>query len=792
MKKILLIDRDEKTTGTLQQLLESESHKVFIAATMKETISLLNAETFDIVVLSAFTATPEFDVVKWLQNHSATTKVILITAAGAAPSPHANVIASFSLPLDCIALEKIIKTNLMENGFFGVLNDISLEDYIQLICMKNATKGIRVSQQNDKGLILIRDGQVMYAAQDNLLGTEAFFRIMSWKKGSFREVKIKLFPQPNIDKDYRSLLLEAAVYEDQARQEAPAEQPGIAEKASAGPADGNKTLATAARERLAEAPAKVTKVAAVATTGNFHPDGQPKQGKKTKKQRMFFALAAIVPVLLLTILIQSFSLTDKLPLPAFATSGPLPESSEKTGQSPAKSGAATITEKSRETASPSITIGPLHKSETTAPVPEETILRLHGSNTIGAKLAPALVSEYLTAVLGAEKVEQVPGIKENEVFLKGRVKDQLMVVEIHAHGSTTGFTDIEAGGCDVAMASRKIKDKEVASLQALGLGDMTAVTNEHVIALDGIAVIVNKSNKINALEMPKLAAIFSGQITNWAEVGGEPGAIAVYARDDNSGTYDTFKHIVLDKLALKEGSKRFESNPELSDQVSRDPLGIGFTSLPNINKAKAIAIADAGAKPIFPSFFTVATEDYPIARRLYLYTVTNPANHHVRDFIELVHSHRGQEITNEIDMVDMNIKPFYAEKVDHSQIKNLALVQDYLKVTDNAQRLSVNFRFNTGKVTLDNRSERDLGRVVDFLKDKLDRQIILAGFADNSGDYEVNQKLAKVRAETVAEQLRARGIVVNHIASGGEELPVATNLSTPGREKNRRVEVWLR
>lgn len=663
MKKILVIDRDEKTTGTLQQLLESASHKIFIAATMKETITMLNAETFDMVILSALTATPEFDVVKWLQNHSAITKVILITAAGAAPSPHSNVIASITLPLDYIALENTIKTNLMENGFFGVLNDISLEDYIQLICMKNASKGIRVSQQNDKGLILIRDGKVMYAAQDNLLGMEAFFRIMSWKKGSFREVKIKLFPPPNIDKDYRYLLLEAAAHEDHA---------------------------------------------------------------------------------------------------------------------------------SREPPSPSITIGPLQKAETTAALLEETIQRLHGSNTIGAKLAPALVAEYLTAVLGADKVEQVAGRKENEVLVKARVKDRLIAVEIHAHGSTTGFTDIEAGGCDIAMASRRRKDKEVASLQVLGLGDMTSVTNEHVIALDGIAVIVNRSNAVQALEMSQLAAVFSGRINDWAEVGGEPGPIGVYARDDNSGTYDTFKHIVLDKLKLKEGSKRFESNPELSEQVAKDPLGIGFTSLPNINKAKAIAIADSGAKPIFPSFFTVATEDYPIARRLFLYTATNPTNHHVRDFIELAHSRRGQEIVNKIDMVDMNIKPFYAEKTDNSQIKNLALVQDYLKATDNAQRLSLNFRFNTGQVTLDNRGERDLGRVVDFLRDKLDRQIILAGFADNSGDYEVNQRIAKVRAETVADQLRARGIVVNHIASGGEELPVATNLSLTGREKNRRVEVWLR
>lgn len=69
---------------------------------MKETITLLNAETFDIVILISLAATPEFDVVKWLQHNSTTVKVILITAAGAAPSPHANVIASFTLPLDCI------------------------------------------------------------------------------------------------------------------------------------------------------------------------------------------------------------------------------------------------------------------------------------------------------------------------------------------------------------------------------------------------------------------------------------------------------------------------------------------------------------------------------------------------------------------------------------------------------------------------------------------------------------------------------------------------------------------
>ena len=82
--------------------------------------------------------------------------------------------------------------------------------------------------------------------------------------------------------------------------------------------------------------------------------------------------------------------------------------------------------------------------------------------------------------------------------------------------------------------------------------------------------------------------------------------------------------------------------------------------------------------------------------------------------------------------------------------------------------------------------------MVDFLKDKLDRQIILAGFADNSGDYDLNRQLAKMRAETVAREMQTRGIAVQGVYSGGQELPVASNLSAAGQNKNRRVEVWLR
>ncbi|MFH0780514.1 MAG: substrate-binding domain-containing protein [Pseudomonadota bacterium] len=675
------------------------------------------------------------------------------------------------------------KTDSDDAGFFGVLSDISLEDYIQLICMNNTTKAIRVTQQDEKGLIFIDQGKIIYSSQDKLLGIDAFRRILSWKKGSFREVKIKKLPQPNINKDYRTLLLETV----DPTAGAPAKATTSVKKVDLQAADTlskqGKTRSPVHKDMSETKPLQLV-----------NPDRTSPAGMPLKRKRAIFVISAILPICLITLFLQVFNFSSKSTAPAFAvTPSKTLQASSVAEQNPANPKAiasAQVGSKPPDVTNQSISISPLVKAVGKSDLPKENILRLHGSNTIGARLAPALVSGYLITILGAEKVEQLPGKRDNEVILKAQFKDTIKTVEIHAHGSTTGFKDLMAEQCDIGMASRKIKDKEVVELSRFGV--MTAPTNEHVIALDGIAVIVNKSNKINTLNMQELADIFSGKTANWSQLGGESGEIKVYARDENSGTFDTFKTLVLDKLELKQGIKRFESNLELSDQVSDDPFAIGFTSLPNIRKAKAIAIADTGAKPIFPSFFTVATEDYPIARRLYLYTATNPTNNHVRDFIEFVQSKQGQEITGKSDLVDMNIKTFYSEKIDQSQIKNIGMVQDYLKATDNAQRLSLNFRFNSGKVALDNRGERDLNRVIDFLKERFDRKIVLAGFTDNAGDYDANLKLAKFRAEAVAEQLRARGVAVNHVASGGEELPVATNLSAAGKDKNRRVEVWLK
>ena len=123
------------------------------------------------------------------------------------------------------------------------------------------------------------------------------------------------------------------------------------------------------------------------------------------------------------------------------------------------------------------------------------------------------------------------------------VHGQPLRIDIAAHGSSTGFVALGRGEADLAAASRPINDSEVRQLQALG--DLRAAGAEQVIGLDGVAIIVHPDNPIPQLDTRQLAQIFSGQIQRWEQLGIPGGAIHLYARDDRSGTFETFKALVL-------------------------------------------------------------------------------------------------------------------------------------------------------------------------------------------------------------------------------------------------------
>jgi phosphate transport system substrate-binding protein len=315
---------------------------------------------------------------------------------------------------------------------------------------------------------------------------------------------------------------------------------------------------------------------------------------------------------------------------------------------------------------------------------------------------------------------------------------------------------------------------------------MTSAGNEHILGLDGIAVIVNASNRISELRKDEIRRIFTGDITDWSQVGSSHGAIKIYARDDQSGAFDAFKGLVLAGKPLTPSARRFEDSNALSGAVSGDPNGIGFVSMPYIHNAKSIAVSEKGTIALKPTLLTVATEDYPLSRRLYLYTPATARNKFMQMFVEFALSKQGQEVIAANGYVSQNILPA-------AQTVSNAAPEDYHLLTLNAERLPMDFRFQAGVSEQDNKAQIDLDRIAGLIADQggARARILLFGFADNTGTPEESQILSLSRAKIVESQLIQRGIKPAAVRGFGSELPVASNDTNEGREMNRRVEIWI-
>ena len=117
-----------------------------------------------------------------------------------------------------------------------------------------------------------------------------------------------------------------------------------------------------------------------------------------------------------------------------------------------------------------------------------------------------------------------------------------------------------------------------------------------------------------------------------------------------------------------------------------------------------------------------------------------------------------------------------------------------MKEVSGAGRLNLNLRFRAGTSQLDNNTFGDLDRLVELLANPIyqKRDLLLFGFSDSSGAPRQNLTLSKDRAKAVAEQLQIRGIKPSFVDGFGKDMPIASNNTQEGREKNRRVEIWLR
>jgi phosphate transport system substrate-binding protein len=430
---------------------------------------------------------------------------------------------------------------------------------------------------------------------------------------------------------------------------------------------------------------------------------------------------------------------------------------------------------------------------------------IHGSNTIGEALTPALIQAYATQK--QLRIEKRVGGSAEEVGFDFVEADgrKTAAIDLRSHGSGTSFPALANGAAEIGASSRPMKADEAKTLADAGL-----VPQAHVVALDGILVFVSPSNPIGELTLDQIAKIFAGEITDWAQLGRAPGEIKLYARDSKSGTYDTFNSLVLSpaKLKLSPKASLFESSVELSDGVARDANGIGFAGFAYLRNAKPLAIRSTCGITYRPTEFNVKTEEYALARRLFLYTTDKLRSPVAKSLLEYALSDAAQPIVADTGFIAQSIDYLsFGQQGDRFALAltappedfDIGLLKEMAALLQNARRMSVTYRFEKNSGELELKAKQDVPRLARYLQsdEMKDKQIMLLGFADSTGPFAANRTVSLARAASLRDALVAAGggqidAAKILVKAYGEIMPVDCNNTEDGRTRNRRVEVWVK
>ena len=209
-------------------------------------------------------------------------------------------------------------------------------------------------------------------------------------------------------------------------------------------------------------------------------------------------------------------------------------------------------------------------------------------------------------------------------------------ISVTGGGSGTGIAAMINGTVDIANASRRMKEEEIASARANGIDPV-----EHVVARDAIAVVVHPDNPVDRLTLHQISDMYTLKVTNWREVGGEDRPIVLLSRESNSGTYVYFLENVV-RLGQKDSDLLFApdtllmpSSEGISTEIRQNPNAVGYDGLGYVTPdQKTVAIArDADAPYVLPSVDTVNDGSYPISRPLQMYTAGEPTGQ-IKEYLD--------------------------------------------------------------------------------------------------------------------------------------------------------------
>ena len=260
--------------------------------------------------------------------------------------------------------------------------------------------------------------------------------------------------------------------------------------------------------------------------------------------------------------------------------------------------------------------------EDTAPSEAEVTEEAPAADLSGTiSLAGSTSMEKLCEAMSESFMETYPGV----------------TVTVEYTGSGAGLESLASGSVDIGNSSRHLKDEEVAG---------GAV--ENVVAIDGIAVIVDPANSVSDIPADKLAAIYKGEITNWSELGGNDEAIVVIGRESGSGTRDAFEELLEVKDACKY-AQELDSTGGVKAKVAATPGAIGYVSLDVVDESiKAVAIDS-----VEPTEANIIAGDYLLSRPFVMATngEISAQNDLVKGWFDYISSDAGKDVIKSVGLI---------------------------------------------------------------------------------------------------------------------------------------------
>jgi len=234
-------------------------------------------------------------------------------------------------------------------------------------------------------------------------------------------------------------------------------------------------------------------------------------------------------------------------------------------------------------------------------------------------------------IAGSTSVQPV----SEELAKEFMTKNPKVKINVAGGGSGAGIKAAQEGTANIGASSRELKAEE-------------KTVKEFVIALDGIAIVVHKDNKLADMKKEDIKKIFLGEATDWSQVGGEKGPIRVITREEGSGTRGAFEELVLGKDAAGKELKIFEkanvqnSTGAVRTAVAQDKNAIGYVSLGSLNETvKAVKVDGTEA-----TIDNVKAKTYKISRPFVYLTQKDPEGT-TKAFIDWVLSAEGQAVVKE-------------------------------------------------------------------------------------------------------------------------------------------------